>query len=87
MGFFRRIVDSNMANSGTLSKPFLYVKDQIECRKIGPLVWYHHYMKKEMSSIGDDIKPYYVKTYELDIIRIFGILIRDREQNWKYTNL
>ena len=76
-----------MANSGSVSKPFLYTERETETRYIGRIIWYYRRNEKVMSSIGDETKPYYVKTYESDFKKIFGILVRDREQNWEYDKL
>lgn len=87
MGIFKTTVGYKMANSGTLSNPFLYAKETTETRTIGRIVWYRRFREKLMVPLSDEGKPYFVKTYESDTIRLIVFTVRNREQDWEYDKI
>ena len=42
---------------------------------------------KTMGNIGDESRPWYVKTNESVVTKVFGIKLIDRERFWKFEKL
>ena len=87
MSLFRCNIDRAMVNTGTKVKPFISAQNEAKEYYCGPIKYCTIRTSKEMENIGDDIRPWYVKVYELVTVRFLGIQIRNKEQSWKFEKL
>ena len=76
-----------MMNTGSRVKPFISCEQETREYYMGPVKYCTIIVTKTMDNIGDENRPYFVKVYEGLKVRVLGIRIRHREQNWKYSKL
>ena len=84
---FRVNIDKRMVNTGTKAKPF--ISAAVECREYfcGSIRYFSVVVEKTMDNIGDDSRPYFVKTFESVRVKVLGIRFNYKEQSWKHDKL
>ena len=87
MSLFKCNIDREMVNTGTRAKPFISARMETREYYCGPGRYCTVIIEKKMENIGDDNHPWYVKSYELVTVRVFGIRLRNKEQFWKFDKL
>lgn len=87
MSLFRCNIDREMVNSGTDIKPFIYARTETREYYRGRIKYCSIYTEKRMENISQKERPYYVKVYELLVVIVLGIKIRNKEQSWTFQKL
>jgi hypothetical protein len=84
---FRVFTDRRMINSGTPEKPYLSADVYTREFFAGPIRYCSIRITKTMENIGNDKKPWYVKTAESVVAKVLGLRLIYRERFWKYDKL
>ena len=87
MSLFKCNIDREMVNTGTRAKPFISARMETRQYYCGPARYCIVTTEKTMENIGEETHPYYVKSYELVTVRLFGVRLRNKEQFWKFSKL
>ena len=87
MGLFRCNIDRDMINTGSAVKPFLSARVEVRDYYCGRIKYCTITTEKLMDNIGDESRPWYVKTFDGVRVKLFGIKLSIKEQNWKFSKL